>query len=193
MIKVIKDQYIRLHVYSKGKSSIPLKMETQNKMIQRIQDGFRNLEFLEEKEILSIDQLKKESNGIKQNYRSCMIKLNELVQKINQLENLRKIPEKIQTLQKHIEEHAADEVYQKTEMDIDIGLLRNYKAMLEEFDMKNSGGNQNLEQGILILQEKIKKLFLLRDYYEVEIKRYEACQKIFQDIDREKGNDRRKR
>ena len=78
-------------------------------------------------------------------------------------------------------------------MDIDIGLLRNYKAMLEEFDMKNSGGNQNLEQGILILQEKIKKLFLLRDYYEVEIKRYEACQKIFQDIDREKGNDRRKR
>lgn len=193
LIKVIKDQYIRLHVYSKGKSSIPLKMETRNKMIQRIQDGFRNLEFLEEKEILSIDQLKKESNGIKQNYRSCMIKLNELVQKINQLENLRKIPEKIQTLQKHIEEHAADEVYQKTEMDIDIGLLRNYKAMLEEFDMKNSGGNQNLEQGILILQEKIKKLFLLRDYYEVEIKRYEACQKIFQDIDREKGNDRRKR
>lgn len=193
LIKAIKDQYIRLQVYSKGDSNISLKMRIQNEMIQRIQDGFRNLEFLEEKEILSMDQLKKESNGIKQNYRSCMMKLDELMQKINQLENLRKIPEKIATLKKHIEEHAADEIYQKTEMDIDIELLRNYKSMLEEFNMKNSGGYQNLEQGILSLQEKIKKLFLLRDYYEVEIKRYEACQRIFQDIDREKGNDRGKR
>lgn len=190
LIQTIKDQYIRLQVYSN--SSISMKTKKQNEMIQRIQDGFRNLEFLEEKEILSMDQLKKESNGIKKNYRSCIMKLDELTKKMDQLENLRKIPEKIVSLQKYIEEHKNDEIYQKTEMDIDGELLRNYKSMLEEFRVKKSGDYQNLEEGIVILQEKMKKLYLLRNYYEVEIRRYEACQRIFQDIDREKDNDRKK-
>lgn len=195
VVGAIKDQYIRLqHLQVYSNSDVSLKIKRQNEVIQRIQDGFRNLEFLEEKGILSMDQLEKESNGIKQNYRSCMKELDKLINKTKELENLNKIPQKIESLQRFIDENEDDEIYQKTEMDIDTELLRNYKSMLRDFKMDTKEGYQNFEQSILKLQDKIKRLFLLRDYYEVEIERYETCRRIFQNMksDREISTDEKK-
>lgn len=66
--------------------------------------------------------------------------------------------------------------------------------MLRDFKMDTKEGYQNFEQSILKLQDKIKRLFLLRDYYEVEIERYETCRRIFQNMksDREISTDEKK-
>lgn len=183
LIKSIKNQYIKLQIYQRGNRT--LRESKQEEIIRRIQDGFRNLEFVEEKKIVSLDQLKQESMKIRENYNRCINEFESLTDRMEKLDKIKKIPEKMLVLQSYMETHSSDLDYQENEMDIDKELLRTYESIIKEYKIETKEGYQKFEELLRSLKQKWEKLSLLKECYEVEIERYEQCQKVFQTIEQE--------
>ncbi|MBD5403024.1 relaxase/mobilization nuclease domain-containing protein [bacterium] len=118
----------------------------EQKLVAQIQSSFRCLQYAEQHNIYSYEQIIDLYSACKTKYDAAIDNLTKAEQSIGQLKNILAVPDKLATLRHKVDSHKNDISYILEEYNQDNKAITNYKAITEKYRIYMPQGIQTLEK-----------------------------------------------
>lgn len=152
----------------------------KEELIIRIQDGFENLKFIEEKNIQSFEHANRIMTSLYDKQTQCQETIEKLDSLIEHLENIIKTPQKLEEIKKRINQKLDDPVYLEFEYETDKNLIQTYQNIIDKYKINDSAGIETLQIKINSAKIRIHKLKKLMEMNRDEIDRYDRCIRVLE-------------
>lgn len=183
--KIIEQQTLR-----RAQKKPYLSDTQEQRLVAQIQSSFRCLQYAEQHNIYSYEQIITLYAACKTKYDAAIDNFNKAEQAIGQLKNILSVPEKLEALQHKIDSRRNDISYILEEYNQDNKDIANYKAIAEKYRIDTPQGLQALEKKVNDFEAKQN---INRGYMASVINQMgelENCIRTFDRIDSEHGNKR---
>lgn len=152
----------------------------KQELIIRIQDGFKNLKFIEEKNIYSFEQAKQVIASLYGQQKQCQETIDKLDSLVEHLESVIKTPHKIEETVERIRQKSDDPVYLEFEYETDKNLIHTYQNIISKYKIDSQEGLETLQSKINNAKIQVHKLTRALEMNKGEIERYDRCIRVLE-------------
>ena len=172
----------------KKKKYVPVNRKQE--LLIKIQEGYKNLKFIEEKNIYSFEQINQTVASLYIQQDRCQEMIVKLDSLIKHLESVANTPQKMQDTLKIMQEKANDPVYLEFEYETDKNLINTYQNIISKYKIDTPEGLKSLNEKInsaLIQIDKLKNTF---NATSDELDRYNRCIRVLERAERLREQER---
>lgn len=152
----------------------------KQELIIRIQDGFKNLKFIEEKNIYSFEQAKQVIASLYGQQKQCQETIDKLDSLVEHLESVIKTPHKIEETVERIRQKSDDPVYLEFEYETDKNLIHTYQNFISKYKIDSQEGLETLQSKINNAKIQVHKLTRALEMNKGEIESYDRCIRVLE-------------
>lgn len=160
-------------------------------LLSQIRDGLENLRFIETHNLRSYDQINAITKSLWGQYNQCLSALVKMEDTIHKLEGVVSVPQKLQVVQRRIEENKTNASYMAYEYSADRKRIETFEKIVAKYKMNDPQSAEELRDTVERCRMKIDGLKFRLANYQKELSDYDRCISVLSRIDRESGEERR--
>lgn len=158
-------------------------------LVRQIQESFKALRFMEKENLYSQKQINILIESTRSKYNDCIRALDKLETIISHLEQVMKVPSKIENIERRIEGMKDDSGYKEFEMESDLEELEGYRSIIKKYKLSEPENLKEMAKKVENARLRIESLKISIHAHAEKLEKYDQCTKILNRIDMETGKD----
>lgn len=158
-------------------------------LVHQIQESFKALRFMEKENLYSQKQINILTESTWSKYNDCIRALDRLETIISHLEQVMKVPGKIENIERQIKSKEDNPEYQEFEMEADLEELEGYRNIIKKYKLSEPESLKEMAKKVESARSRIESLKISIHAHAEKLEKYDQCTKILNRIDMETGKD----
>jgi len=154
-------------------------------LVQRIQESFDNLKFMERKNIYSYQQINHIVRTLWDKYNQCLSQSYKIEKSIERLKEIVELPHQAEIIEDRIDGNKDNLQYMAIEYETDYRQLNAYKDKIVKYKLEDPAEVEHLKAKLVETEQKLNKLNVIITGYGMDLAAYDRCIKILERIDNE--------
>ena len=154
-------------------------------LLNRINGNLRTLQFIEEKDIKSFEQIITTINSLHKKQKGCYITLKQIGKNLSKMYSAITVIKKYNTLKMVINDNKDNEGYILHDKENDLKLLDAYEEILEKLGLLNVDSQKDLQVKYQEYNDKFEELKNMLESTSKSIKEYDSCIYNIKEADKE--------